>query len=83
METIISKEEKRRRDKEAKRKTRRLQGQVSRKEYLAKEKNEKQSRYQEIIKAHKENPKLSQRKLAALTGYSPAMINKALATLKE
>lgn len=82
METIIGAGEKRRRNTEAKRKARRLQGQAPRAEYLSKEKSERESRYQEIIQIHRKHPEASQRKLAKLSGYSLGMVNKALATLK-
>lgn len=82
LETLIGKEEKRRRNTEAKRRSRRLQGQVPRAEYLSNEKSERESRYEEIIRIHQENPGLSQRKLAKLSGYSIGLVNKALASLK-
>lgn len=65
METIISKEEKRRRDKEAKRKTRRLQGQVSRKEYLAKEKNATMSKAEVLHQLMNQHPDWTNAQLAA------------------
>lgn len=82
LETLIGKEEKRRRNTEAKRRSRRLQGQVPRAEYLSNEKSERESRYEEIIRIHQENPGLSQRKLAKLSGYSVGLVNKALASMK-
>lgn len=82
LETLIGKEEKRRRNTEAKRRSRRLQGQVPRAEYLSNEKSERERRYEEIIRIHQENPGLSQRKLAKLSGYSIGLVNKALASMK-
>lgn len=65
METIISKEEKKRRKAEANRKARRLQGQIPRSEYLAKEKKATQSKAEVLHQLIKEHPDWTNAQLAA------------------
>ena len=82
LSSIISKEEKRRRNTEAKREQRRAQGVIPRDQYLAQEAEQKQERMLPVIEAIKQNPGLSQRALAKLTGCSRATIQRAMAEMQ-
>lgn len=82
LSSIISKEEKRRRNTIAKREQRRAQGVIPRDQYLAQEAEQKQERMLPIIEAIKQNPGLSQRALAKLTGFSRTAIQRAMAELQ-
>lgn len=77
METIISKQEKRRRNTEAKRERRRQEGQVPREVYLSEADRKKQL----VIQAIKENPGMTVRALAEKTGISKSQIQRVKATL--
>lgn len=82
LSSIISKEEKRRRNTEAKRAQRRAQGVIPRDQYLAQEAEQKQERMLPIIEAIKQNPGLSQRALAKKSGFSRAAIQRAMAEMQ-
>lgn len=82
LESIISKEEKRRRNRLLKEKQRRAAGVDTRAVYLEKKSAAKNELADRIIQIHKENPSLSQRKIAKAAGCSVRTVNLALATLK-
>ena len=77
LSSIISKEEKRRRNTEARRKKRREEGMKPREEYLS----EAEQKRQQIRNAIVENPGMSIRSLAQLTGQSKSAIQRVKATL--
>lgn len=79
MSTIIGPQEKRSRNTEAKRASRRAQGMKPREEYLS----EAEQKRLEIRKAIEENPQLSVRALAKKTGLSKSAIQRVKAALAE
>lgn len=79
MTTLIGAQEKRRRNTEAKRASRRAQGVKPREEYLS----EAERKRMEIRKAIEENPQLSVRALAKKTGLSKSAIQRVKAALAE
>ena len=79
LSSIIGPQEKRRRNTEAKRKSRRLQGMKPREEYLS----EAEQKRQQIRMAIVENPGMSIRSLAKLTGQSKSAIQRVKATIEE
>ena len=83
LSSIIGKGEKRRRNLQLKEQQRRAAGVPTREEYLAKEAEQKQERMLPIIEAIKQNPGLSQRALAKLTGFSRTSIQRAMAEMQE
>lgn len=83
LSSIIGKGEKRRRNLLLKEQQRRAAGIPTREEYLAKEAQQKQERMSPIIEAIKQNPGLSQRALAKLTGFSRTSIQRAMAEMQE
>lgn len=82
LESIISKDEKRRRNRLLKAKQRRANGIDTREVHLQKKSAAKHELADRIIQIHKENPQLSQRKIAKAAGCSVRTVNLALATLK-
>ena len=83
LSSIIDKSEKRRRKNDAQREQRRAQGVIPREQYLAQEAEQKQERMSPIIEAIKQNPGLSQRALAKLTGFSRTSIQRAMAEMQQ
>ena len=79
LSSIIGKGEKRKRNTEAKRKSRRLQGMKPREEYLS----EAEQKRENIRQAIRENPGMSVRSLAQLTGQSKSAIQRVKATIYE
>lgn len=79
MTTLIGAQEKRKRNTEAKRASRRAQGVKPREEYLS----EAERKRMEIRKAIEENPQLSVRALAKKTGLSKSAIQRVKAALAE
>lgn len=79
MSTIIGPQEKRGRNTEAKRASRRAQGMKPREEYLS----EAEQKRMEIRKVIEENPQLSVRALAKKTGLSKSAIQRVKAALAE
>ena len=77
LSSIIGKDEKRRRNTEARRKKRREEGMKPREEYLS----EAEQKRQQIQKAILDNPGMSIRALAQLTGQSKSAIQRVKATL--
>ena len=82
LSSIIGKGEKRRRNLQLKEQQRREAGKPTREQYLANEAEQKQERMLPIIEAIKQNPGLSQRALAKLTGFSRTSIQRAMAELQ-
>ena len=79
MSSIIGPQEKRYRNTEAKREKRRQQGMKPREEYLS----EAEQKRQQIRQAITENPGMSIRSLAQLTGQSKSAIQRVKATIEE
>lgn len=82
LESIISKDEKRRRNRLLKEKQRREAGVDTRAVYLEKKGNAKDELANRILQIHREDPSLSQRKIAKAAGCSVRTVNLALASLK-
>lgn len=73
MSTLITKDEKQRRNTLKKRE---IRGSITREEYLLNEQEKKQDKLSQLVDAMKQNPKISQRKLAALLGISESYVRK-------
>lgn len=82
LSSIISKGEKSRRNLQLKEQQRRAAGIPTREQYLANEAEKKQERMSPIIEAIKQNPGLSQRAIAKMTGFSRTSIQRAMAEMK-